>query len=154
RWRIKELNEALESAPEATDPRIELAQIYVANAMPRQAIGCLEQALSRIPRSAKAWYYLGIARAADGGNEQAVDAFRASLRLEPDHAGTQMRLGQVLLNSDATASLKALEEAVRLEPKSALIRLRLADALDKLGKTSDAGAAREKALELEPKCSK
>jgi tetratricopeptide (TPR) repeat protein len=81
-----------------------------------------------------------------------AELYREDVRLSPEDAGAWLKLGSTLLfalNQRAEA-LAALEEAARLDPKGAEIRLTLAIALHSLGRYQEATAAFDEALQLDP----
>ena len=81
-----------------------------------------------------------------------ADHFRESVRLAPQDALAWQRLGLTLLFAlhQPTEASSALAEAVRLAPADADARAGLAQALAVAGRSSEAIAAFETALQLDP----
>jgi tetratricopeptide (TPR) repeat protein len=81
-----------------------------------------------------------------------ADHFRESVRLAPQDALAWQRLGLTLLFAlhQPTEAGSALAEAVRLAPADADARVGLAQALAVAGRASEAAAAFETALRLDP----
>jgi Flp pilus assembly protein TadD len=66
------------------------------------------------------------------------------LEVEPDHYGTNLLLGRILvITGDPKAALPRLKKAAMLEPKAPEPHMFLAEAFTKLGRKMD--AARERA---------
>src|SRR5262249_32728901 len=65
----------------------------------RRAILDFQNAISAVPRHAQARYQLGLAPEANHEFQQAVNAYRDALDLEPTHARAQLRLARVMASS-------------------------------------------------------
>jgi tetratricopeptide (TPR) repeat protein len=96
-------------------------------------------------------YELGELALEIGDAVQARRLLAAAVRLKPDSAGAQEKLGvsNLLLGKPADA-VAALETACRLDPVSASAHLNLAVAYAQLGRTSEARTTAERALQLDP----
>ncbi|MGE5832864.1 MAG: tetratricopeptide repeat protein, partial [Acidobacteriota bacterium] len=96
-------------------------------------------------------YELGELALEIGDAVQARRLLTAAVRLKPDSAGAQEKLGvsSLLLGKPADA-VGALETACRLDPVSASAHLNLAVAYAQLGRTSEARTTAERALQLDP----
>jgi tetratricopeptide (TPR) repeat protein len=84
----------------------------------REAMVELRNVLTRDPKNAYAFYFLGIAFFEIGEIESARDAYTASLKLAPDHLGARIALAHVLrILGDTKGSIRegmaALERAPR-----------------------------------------
>jgi tetratricopeptide (TPR) repeat protein len=83
--------------------------------------------------------------------DELADLFRENVRLEPQSAEAWQRLGQTLLFAldERAEAVAALEQAARLAPADASVRLSLALALHAAGRPAEAVAAFEEALRLD-----
>ena len=82
-----------------------------------------------------------------------AELYREGVRLEPQSALARQRLGLTLLFALAqpAEAVTTLEEAVKLAPQDAEARLGLAQALVAAGRATEAAAAFEATLGLDPK---
>jgi tetratricopeptide (TPR) repeat protein len=118
-----------------------------------RARAMLQAALAADPKVRRAHYYLGMviladARTGPGRLEQAIEQFRAELKLAPDDPPANDQLGVALLDAERAAeALPALEAAVRGQPR-ALYLLHLARAQLALDRPAESAAAARRALEL------
>jgi Flp pilus assembly protein TadD len=72
-----------------------------------EALVELRGVIERDPTNAYAYYFLGVALFETGELEAARDAYRASLRLAPDHRGARVALAHVLRGlGDADGAVK------------------------------------------------
>jgi tetratricopeptide (TPR) repeat protein len=96
-------------------------------------------------------YELGELALEIGDAVQAKRLLTVAVRLKPDSADAQEKLGvsSLLLGKPADA-VAALETACRLDPVSASAHLNLAVAYAQLGRTSEARTTAERALQLDP----
>lgn len=103
-------------------------------------------------RSAQDWYErAGLCRRA-GDLAGALDAYRHSLRLNPRVVAPWVGLAQVLdANSQFEDARQCLQQAVTVDPASALARHLLAQAHQNLGAVEEAQREYEAALELDPR---
>ena len=84
--------------------------------------------------------------------DELAELLREGVRLDPTNAAPWQRLGMTLLfalgaPAEATG---ALEEAARLAPRDAAVRVGLALALHAAGRAKEAAAAFEEALRIDP----
>jgi tetratricopeptide (TPR) repeat protein len=94
---------------------------------------CYERAHILAPNEFRWGYYLGMARAELGRQREAAEAFRAALRLQPDHLPARLRLAEALLADGQLAESRQLYEAV------AKTNPRIAEASYGLGRIASAG---------------
>ncbi|MBI3932537.1 MAG: tetratricopeptide repeat protein [Acidobacteria bacterium] len=79
--------------------------------------------------------------------DQARDAYRRALELDPDHVDAHVNLGRLLHEAGhAEAAATHYRAALTLRPKDATAAFNLGVALEDLGRTSAAAAAYERAL--------
>jgi tetratricopeptide (TPR) repeat protein len=94
---------------------------------------------------------LGVALAAEGRLEEAMQRYRAALRLEPNLSEAHLNLGNVLLVQGRTAeALPHLRAAVRLAPDDAPARVQLGAALRLQGQLTQAERELRAALASSP----
>jgi tetratricopeptide (TPR) repeat protein len=84
--------------------------------------------------------------------DELAELLREGVRLDPTGADAWRRLGETLLFAlgEPAEATGALEEAVRLAPGDAPVRVGLALALHAAGRAKEAAAAFEAALRLDP----
>jgi tetratricopeptide (TPR) repeat protein len=84
--------------------------------------------------------------------DELAELLREGVRLDPTSAAAWHRLGLTLLFAlaEPAEATGALEEAVRLAPRDAPVRVGLALALHATGRTKEAAAAFEEALRIDP----
>jgi tetratricopeptide (TPR) repeat protein len=107
-----------------------------------RAILDFKNAARAMPKDAEPYYELGVASEASGDLRTAVASFRKALSLNPNHAGAQLKLAQLMTISnnqgylkDAETRLSALKQS---EPASLEVLDSLALAQLKLGETDKA----------------
>eukprot|EP00929_Paragymnodinium_shiwhaense_P079546 TRINITY_DN41455_c0_g1_i2.p1 TRINITY_DN41455_c0_g1~~TRINITY_DN41455_c0_g1_i2.p1 ORF type:complete len:566 (+),score=174.34 TRINITY_DN41455_c0_g1_i2:111-1808(+) len=105
---------------------------------PEKAAGHYQQALDLIP-SARAYFGLGCCLASLRQRQEAVDAFKAALKICPDTAGAHVNLAGVLLAMGKYEdAVQHCHLALKLEPGSREAVMNLANALRNLGKRQEA----------------
>ena len=84
--------------------------------------------------------------------DELAELLREGVRLDPTSAAAWQRLGLTLLFAldEPAEATGALEEAVRLAPRDAPVRVGLALALQAAGRAKEAAAAFEEALRIDP----
>lgn len=117
------------------------------------------EALARThPAPGVLWFRMGQAWAASGRLDAAIEALRRSLGIDAHQPETEAVLSAVherrgverTLAGDAAGALADLEEAVRLDPRSASARLNLAAVLAETGDPARARSLASEALALRP----
>jgi tetratricopeptide (TPR) repeat protein len=94
----------------------------------------------------------GMRALSQGHTHEAVSALREAVRLHPDDAGTQHRLGLALAAAQLFEdALQAFRRALALRPDFADARYQAAVVLDQQGREAEAIAAYQQAVELAPK---
>lgn len=107
------------------------------------------------PRSAKAWYNLGVAEDDRGNLEAAVDAYRRAVEIKPDMAEAHRNLGLALLAGDrAAAALVHLREAARLDAGIPDVHSDLGVALFRLGRLAEAEEAFRREIARHPEAAR
>jgi tetratricopeptide (TPR) repeat protein len=107
-----------------------------------------------IPKDAEPWYQLGMAALQAKQFQQAVAAFRQAVKLNPNHAGAQLRLAELLVTSHdpqiLQEAVQKLDQVLAGDPNQAdaLDALALADL--KLKKPEESVKLLQQALEKFP----
>jgi len=121
---------------EAVEAYLEAAKIY-------------HQLIDRNPGVASWWRNLGLIYWLCDKREQAIDAYRNAVRLEPDDAASHHLLGTIQAD-DLTASIAEFREAVRLKPAEARFHLDLGRALARKNYLNESIAEFQEASRLNP----
>ncbi len=109
-----------------------------------------ERAAALAPKDADAWERIGRLALRTGDSARAVEVFEQARALAPTAQGLlDLALANQLVG-DLGGELTACEQATLLEPDSAVAWSRLAHALARSDRLSDAIATAERALALEP----
>jgi tetratricopeptide (TPR) repeat protein len=114
------------------------------------AIESAERAAQRAPGDADAWERVGRLRLRRGRRGPAIDAFERARRLVPSTDGLLDLALAYHLAGDVGGEVSACEQATRLDPGSEPAWSRLAHALAKTDRTTEAVEACERALDLQP----
>jgi lipoprotein NlpI len=103
------------------------------------------------PASLVARYNLGYALQHSNRTGEAIEQYKAALRLKPDHLDANLNLGIALTGSNqAQAATNYLAKALRLKPDYAKARSALGQALVELGDYAGAVAQCAEAIRLDP----
>jgi O-antigen biosynthesis protein len=117
----------------------------------RDALEVLQEAVTRYPENATAWFLKAEAAEIEAHTETAVEAFRRVIRLRPDFALAHSRLGRVTRDSGAVAaSIPAFREAARLDPATAPRHADLARVLYEARLTEEAVVSLKRQILLAP----
>lgn len=103
------------------------------------------------PKTAKEFFNEGVRLGLAQRPEEALAAFRESLRLEPNDPTTHSNIGATLigLNRPAEAVVE-FREAVKLNPKTALFHLGLCEALGRIKEYNEAVSECQEGVKLDP----
>ncbi|HXI03636.1 MAG TPA: tetratricopeptide repeat protein, partial [Candidatus Saccharimonadales bacterium] len=103
------------------------------------------------PRSAKAWYNLGVAQDERGEAAAAMSDYRKAVDIKADMAQAHRNLGlDMLAAGRASEALGHLREAARLDPGIADIFSDVGIALDRMGRLEEARKAFEEEISRRP----
>ena len=136
--------------PDRPAPRRFASRIYEAMGSLPMAIEAAEEAAERAPGDADAWERIGRLALRNGDRALAIASFEKATSLGPSVDGLLDLALARHLAGDAGGELTACEQATALAPDSAAAWSRLAHALARGDRVTDAIAAADRALELEP----
>ncbi|MSP92180.1 MAG: tetratricopeptide repeat protein [Myxococcales bacterium] len=115
------------------------------------AVPALERHLVAQPRSALAWYHIGLCRLADGQERDARLAFEKAWALNPQLHGAANNLGALYLkNGEDIAALRVLQQAAEVAPDDARVLVNLGVAYLRRGLWSEAVESFRAAAEVAP----
>jgi protein O-mannosyl-transferase len=115
-----------------------------------KAIEQFHIALKYLPDDISSMYDLAVTFASLGRGQEAMDACRQTLDLNPDFFEARLLYGKLLLaDGQPEAAADNLREAVRLRPESTESHLALVQALEETGDIHDAAIQRAMAMELQ-----
>ena len=101
---------------------------------------------------AEGWYEHGCELEGEAP-EQAQEAYRRALALDPGHADAHVNLGRLLHEAGDVGGAQAhYVQALELEPDHAIATFNLGVALEDAGQPGDALAQYERALAVDPGC--
>lgn len=109
----------------------------------------LEEAIRRGARDEATWHALGLVRLHLGDYAAAAEAYRAGTLADPSQADSWLGLATLaVLRGDAAGALEAYDAVLARHPRFASAQLGRAWALARLGRTSDARDALDRAEQL------
>jgi putative PEP-CTERM system TPR-repeat lipoprotein len=111
------LEKAAWADQQALAPRVLLAQYWLRKSNPDKALAYATEAVNAAPGDAGALDLLGRIQLANGDNANAMGTFKRLAEVQPQSAGAQARLGQVLAHTeDWEGARKAVGRALTLDP--------------------------------------
>jgi protein O-mannosyl-transferase len=156
---LPHLEEAVRLLPDYIAAHNNLGLALAAVRRPAEAVREFREALRLNPGFAPAQTNLGTALASQGQLDDAIAAFREALRLQPDAPQVRQNLARALAErGQQHLSQNRVDDAIRdlnaaLEfqpPFAAEVHYELGVAYAKLGRTADAIAQLQKALQIDP----
>jgi tetratricopeptide (TPR) repeat protein len=100
----------------------------------------------------KAYNLLATAYIADGKNDEAIKAYKSSLKVDPTNDATYVSLGNIYFNQgNYTDAVKQYESAVKNSPTSSADIYSLAQGYLSAGRYKDAEAQFQKVIRMSPK---
>ncbi len=142
--------EVLEQQPTNSDALHLSGVLAMQTGNPKLAVERILRAIA-FARNPDFYSHLGEAYRQIADLERAIQACRAALMIDPQHAGALNNLGVALTEHGRVAEARdALSEAVRLNPGFAAAHNNLGNALRMLGSREDAIAAFRRAIAAEP----
>jgi len=145
------LRRAIQVAPDQTDFRERLAQVYELQQRPAKARETLEQAVKDLPDEVGLVVKLAGRLSLDRRTDEALAVVRKALARWPQKAELHLALGFTLRDADRHAeAAPAFTETIRLDPARVEPHYFLGYSLLALGRREDALASVEKALLQRP----
>jgi serine/threonine-protein kinase len=118
---------------------------------PWEAVGCYQAAQAVRPRAAIACNNFGVALAATGRWEEALEQHRQAVLADPTNGNFHYNLAIALLRLDRPdEAVASLRRAVALDPKDTGAQVELRDTLMRQGRAEEARLAWRAALEADP----
>jgi protein O-mannosyl-transferase len=139
---------ALRSKPDYADAHNNLAALFVNTGQFSEAVEHGQRALQLNQKSAAAHCNLANALAGTGEKQEAIRHYDEALRLNSEFPDAHYNLSLALLDSDPAEAAKHATRAVELQPTFTDAWGNLAMAYAQIGRTSDAIATANKAMEL------
>jgi tetratricopeptide (TPR) repeat protein len=147
----RELGAATEADPANVEALVQLSRAHLERKDVPAAGRVLEGAVARGRDDARIYAALADVYEAGGYFENAIPAMRLAIEREPRNEAYRVRYGLLLVDSKApAAALIRLREALAEFPRSSRLWLALGIAQQADGKSDDARASFERALELDP----
>jgi cellulose synthase operon protein C len=138
---------AKSSNPGAVPPVLALANYYMENDQPRDAIPLLQEGLQQNPERPEMLELLGMSYMRVNERSQAVEAFDRLIRLDPKSATMHYRMGELkAAMRDETGAIASFRRASELQPKAVEPRIAIASLLLRTGKKEE---ARKMAVDLQ-----
>ncbi len=98
-----------------------------------------------------AWHLLGLIASRAGRNDQAIDDFKAALRLNPDFAEAHTDLAiELAIRQKLAEAVDSFRQALRVKPEYVRAHFGLGIALQYQGKLDEAAANFQRAAQLQP----
>jgi tetratricopeptide (TPR) repeat protein len=116
-----------------------------------KALPYFEKAVTKNPRYAEAYNWIGCCNLQSGRHAQAIEAYKQAIRIQPDDAVAHCSLGvaYVALGRYAQA-IEALKQAIRIKPDLAEAHFGLGVAYGKLGRYAEAIEGLKQAIRIKP----
>jgi tetratricopeptide (TPR) repeat protein len=141
----QEFSRASQAAPDDPAPYVALAMVWMQRGRTPRAVELLRSRARALSSQPVIHYALGIALLRSGAapddeiGTEALEAFRAAVRLQPSFAQAQSELGKLLLKrGDVTGAIAHLERATALEPENTSPAYVLSQAYRRSGQTARA----------------
>lgn len=142
---------AIRQVPDFFPARHNLANLYLAQESPDQALVQLRAALALAPSSAKVLNGMGQAMLMKGDPEQAAALFRQALDRDPENVAAAANLGAALMAQELyEEAARQLKQALFLAPDLVRARVNLGVCFLAMGKPRRAKEELIQALEMEP----
>ena len=132
----RDLKTASRLSPAASAPYVALAFAWIQRGEADKAVDVLRGRVKAKPDDFVLWYMLGLSlnRSDAETDDEAKEAFAASVRLNPRFSRARSELAKILLRSGDTArAIEHLETAVKLDPEDATAAYQLGQAYRRTG---------------------
>ena len=112
------LRKAVEAAPSSDLPRLLLAEHYLRNSAPKDALTVAQQAIAALPDNVQLLDVLGRVQSANGEHNQAQSTFNRLVALQPQSPQPLLRLASAhLIAGDQAAAGQSLRKALEIDPQ-------------------------------------
>ena len=112
------LRKAVDAAPSSPVPRMLLAEHYLRNSAPKEALTVAQQAVAAVPDNMQLLDVLGRAQSANGEHNQAQTTFNRMAALQPQSPQPLLRLASAqLVAGDQAAAGQSLRKALDIDPQ-------------------------------------
>ena len=136
---LEYLRRAKASSPGAIGAVLALANFYMENKLPREAIPVIQEGLTANPNRIELLDVLGSAYLQLNERQQAMDTFDRMVKVNPTSAPLQYRLGELrAAMRDEAGALQNFKRASELQPKAIEPKIAIASMLLRQGKIADA----------------
>lgn len=143
-WRL-----TLSRNPDCWMAQNNLANLFLNNGRPDEAIAHYEQSLLKRPDPEKAQYNLAMAFVAAGKIDKAIEHYRAALKIKPDYVDAHYNLGGAFArNGQIDEAIEEYEKTLELRPNSADAHNNLGNAFLEKGRVVEAIGHYQVALRL------
>lgn len=143
--------EEVRKSPSNAETHARLGYLYEAHNYRDLARSAYHNATLIDPKDARWWYLWATVEPSFRGTDEALDALKKSLSLNPEYANTYEHLGKQLLDrGDIEEAVRILEQVVRLVPDRPEGYIHLGAALVANEKAGDAIPLLRKAISLPP----
>ena len=147
----KHLQKARDDHPDAVEPHLGLAQLYLQDNQPSKAKEVIEAAAKANPKSGAMANARGLVLQATGDVPGAIASFEEALRLEPKGSNFAQNLARAkLANRDVDGALKTLDQALAEQSSSASTLVMAANVALQAGRTEKAAGYVERLRKIAP----
>jgi cellulose synthase operon protein C len=138
---LEYLRRAKSASPGAITAVLALANFYMENRQPRDAIPIIQEGLTSNPNRLELLDVLGSAYLQLNDRQQAMDTFDRMVKVNPTSAALQYRMGELRASMrDDNGAFQNFKRASDLQPKAVEPKIAMASMLLRQGKVADAKA--------------
>ncbi len=139
----------IRTSPTPVDACPAIGQAYLRAGDAQASVHAYERCRDLDPRNGELWSFLGRAYQRQRRHDDAFDAFREGVRVDPLHSDSRVGLASALLiRNDVPEALAVIEPAVPRVPDNPDVHLMQGLAYQRLGRRAEARAALERAVAL------
>ncbi len=150
---ISKLEKAIELVPKHFDANFSLGRAYFGNGEIDKSVNSFRQAVEIQPQDARSRFFLATALERAEKTQEALNEYRKVIELSPKSAEGNLGLGVLLIKNDGDKSvegLKALQNAVALNPNLYEAQVTLGKTLIRLNRAAESILHLQKAVDLAP----
>ncbi len=115
------------------------------------ALTYFQKAKEKNPQDADVWFYLGVTYSSLNRHQDAVEAFKQTIRIKPDYADAHYNLGVVYGDLGRWQDeIEAYKQAIKVKPDYAGAHYNLGAAYSNLGRYQDAIDSCKQAIRIKP----